>query len=435
MNAEEIRSDWVGKIVDRRFVLLEWLGGFGNSGVFLTELHGLQPQRAAIKLISADKSEIGQRIDESAAATTLSHPHLMKIFESGRSQIDGLELAYLVTEYAEEVLSQIIPERALTPEETREMLDPVIDTLSYLHAKGFVHGRLKPSNILVADNQLKLSTDSLLISGAVQNQPLRHGSSDAPLNSNATITPAVDVWSLGITVIEALTQHPPNWDRRSGEEPTIPKALPEPFREIARRCLRIDPALRCTLGEIKSLLGGNIKPYHEPDHYHLPGDSHKFSKRAPFKIPVLWMIVAFLALLAIIAVMNLRSRMQPLSPSEIQVQSPPSAPAAEAAKGFAEKGQVISRVLPDVPRRASQTIRGAVDVAIRVKVDASGEVSDTTIASHGPSKYFARLALESARSWKFKPAQSNYQAVPSVWILHYDFRRTGTEVTSVEENP
>jgi len=62
--------------------------------------------------------------------------------------------------YADEVLSEILPERALTPAEAKEMLAPVIDTLSYLHAKGLVHGRLKPSNILAVDDRLKLSGDS-----------------------------------------------------------------------------------------------------------------------------------------------------------------------------------------------------------------------------------------------------------------------------------
>ncbi len=68
-------------------------------------------------------------------------------------------------EYAEEDLSQILPERPLTPGEAREMLDPVLDALSYLHEKGFVHGHFKPSNIMVVDDQVKLSCDNLEVAG------------------------------------------------------------------------------------------------------------------------------------------------------------------------------------------------------------------------------------------------------------------------------
>ena len=308
MNAAEIRSDWVGQLVDGRFALLEWLGGSPDSGVFLTELHEPQLQKAAIKLIPATQSQTDRHIADWSAIASLSHPHLIKIIATGRTRIEGIDLAYVVTEYAEEVLSQIIPERPLTTEETREMLDPVIDTLSYLHAKGFVHGHLKPSNILVVDNQLKLSTDTLLVSGAIWKQEPRPRHHDAPLNSSATITPAVDLWSLGMTIVEVLTQHPLAWDRSSGQPPTIPETLPEPFFEIARRCLQLDPARRCTLADVKALLGGTIGAYHEPAQHHPHAVEHKHKHNEPSRIPVAPMIVVFVVLLAIIAVLVLRPK-------------------------------------------------------------------------------------------------------------------------------
>ena len=100
-----------------------------------------------------------------AKAANLSHPHLLRVFRSGRFQIGSTGLVYVVTECADEVLAQIIPVRALTPEETRQMLDPVIEALGYLHEKGFVHGHVKPSNILVVDDVLKLSGDSVAAGG------------------------------------------------------------------------------------------------------------------------------------------------------------------------------------------------------------------------------------------------------------------------------
>jgi TonB family protein len=92
-------------------------------------------------------------------------------------------------------------------------------------------------------------------------------------------------------------------------------------------------------------------------------------------------------------------------------------------------------VLPDVPAKAIATIRGVVQVDIQVNVDTGGSVSDASIASPGQSRYFANLALQSAKSWKFTPAQANGQGVPSVWLLHFQFRQSGVDVTPTEQSP
>src|SRR6516162_6255580 len=94
----------------------------------------------------------------------------MRIFHSGRCEGDGVSHLYVVTEIAEESLSGVIPERPLTADETREMLSPILDALSYLHANGLVYAHLKPSNILVVENQLKLPVDNL----PAANAPAKH---------------------------------------------------------------------------------------------------------------------------------------------------------------------------------------------------------------------------------------------------------------------
>ena len=81
-------------------------------------------QKAAIKLIPADAEDAEARIAGWTAAAPLSHPHLMRLFYTGRCQFDDCALLYAVTEYADEILAQILPERALTPAEVKEMLDP-----------------------------------------------------------------------------------------------------------------------------------------------------------------------------------------------------------------------------------------------------------------------------------------------------------------------
>jgi len=95
----------------------------------------------------------------------------------------------------------------------------------------------------------------------------------------------------------------------------------------------------------------------------------------------------------------------------------------------------VHRDVPDVPPSASATVQGKVTVAVRVSVDATGAVQDAEFTTHGPSAYFARVAMESARKWTFKPPQVNGRATPSTWILRYQFRRSGADVTPQETNP
>src|SRR5271166_4012505 len=115
----EIRENWVGQVIEGKFTLLQWLGGTDWSDVFLTELQGQGSQKAAIKLITSNAGDADARLAGWAEAASLSHPHLMRLFHTGRCEINGAPLLYAVMEYAEENLSQVLPERPLTASETR----------------------------------------------------------------------------------------------------------------------------------------------------------------------------------------------------------------------------------------------------------------------------------------------------------------------------
>lgn len=91
--------------------------------------------------------------------------------------------------------------------------------------------------------------------------------------------------------------------------------------------------------------------------------------------------------------------------------------------------------MPDVSRAATNTIRGHVRVRVRVQVDANGNVSNAEFDQRGPSRYFANAALDAARNWKFQPARVNGRAVPSTWLLQFEFARTGTDVTPEQTTP
>ena len=254
MNISAARESWEGLLVGGRFPLLHWLGGSEHSVVFLTELPGQESRKAVIKLISADDGNAKTRISRWEVTAGLSHPHLIRLFYMGECEINGTPLLYVVLEYAEEDLSQVVPSRPLTPAEAGEMLPPVVDVLSYLHEKGLVHGRVKPSNIMVVANQLKLSCDSIHTIGELGTSVLEPSVYDSPEATTGTMLPAADVWSLGVTLVTALTQHPPTLEKSGQGEPILPESIPKPFHEMVRSCLQRDPNDRCTLENILTCL-------------------------------------------------------------------------------------------------------------------------------------------------------------------------------------
>ncbi len=252
-NQDGPRLEAVGR-PDRQcsFPLRQYLGGSDRSAVFLTERRGRDPQRAAIKLITVDPANTANQLAQWEFAAKLSHPHLLRLFETGSCQLDSVVLLYVVMEYAEENLGQILPQRPLTPEETRDLLEPALDALAFIHGKGLVHGRLKPSNVMAAQDQLKLSSDSLMKVGEPVAGSARASAYDAPEIASGKILPASDSWSLGVTLMEALTQRLPAREIGMGEP--MPETVPAPFMGIAHCCLRRDPERRCSAADIAARL-------------------------------------------------------------------------------------------------------------------------------------------------------------------------------------
>jgi TonB family protein len=249
----ETWKEWQGQVVDGKFYLGQYLGGSDHSAVFLVERQE-NPRKAAIKLIPADPATYQLQLSRWEAARKLSHPHLMRLFECGRCQIGGNTLLYVVTEFASEDLSNVIPTRALSPEETRDTLKPVIEALTYLHDHGLVHGHLRLSNVMAVDEQLKISSDGLAKEGERRSSHRTTRIEDAPEAAGSALSPTQDIWSLGMLVVEVLTQNPPVREGVNPGEPLLPQTLTPPFSEIARNCLRRDPQIRWKLAHIAARL-------------------------------------------------------------------------------------------------------------------------------------------------------------------------------------
>jgi TonB family protein len=252
---------WQGHIINGEFQLGEYLGGSEHSAVFLTELSDAEPQKVAIKFIFAHSPDAELRFARWKMAAKLSHPRLIRIFRTGRCELGNSSLLYAVMEFADEDVGQVLPHRALTPAEARDVLAPVLEALSYLHTQGFIHGHIEPANILAARDQVKLSGDAL-IPVAESDRPAKLPSPyDPPEYAAGSVSPAGDAWSLGMTLVEILTQRLPVWDPAAVNsrnlkqpDPALPETLPSPFLEIARNCLRLEAELRWKVPDIVARL-------------------------------------------------------------------------------------------------------------------------------------------------------------------------------------
>ncbi len=467
-----------------RFPLLQLVGGGDRSAVFLTASDEPAIQKAAIKLLQTAPGEEQLQLARWEEALRLRHPNLVRLFQMGRCELDGSWLLYLVMECADEDLAQVLPRRPLSPAEAREALEPTLDALAFLHGRDFVLTNLRPSNILAVADQLKLASDHLRRAGEPRQRVEELRPYDAPELARGEITPAADVWSLGVTLVEALTQRLPVWDMAKSVDPVLPPGLPEPFAEIVRHCLQRDPGWRWSVEQIQARLErSSTAP--EP----------VFTAAAAAPLPATgsrrwfarWATLALLLLVLIVIglwVFHPRPESQPAAPATApaqqvlqtepaskaepaQEQAPPvpepqttptqeqvppaesavapsfpaPAPAAAApqpereASGAAVPGTVVEQVLPNVLPKARESIQGSVKLGVHVRVDAAGKVVDARLAPAGPSKYFAGVAVDAARRWKFRAPRVGDRSVDSEWLLRFQFERTGTTVQPQQVAP
>lgn len=453
---------FTGRTIDD-IPLAEYLAGGAASATFKTTFSG---QPAVIKLFASDSADA--QLAHLQLTEKLSHPHLLRTLSTGRTELDGTPLVYLVTEFAEENLAQVLPERALTAPEAGEVLRSTLDALSYLHSQGLVHADLKPANIMAIGDRLKLSVDGARRIGEPLDREL--GAHDAP-EAPQKLSAASDIWSLGITLVEVLTQQRPPASSSDATGPAVPESVPAPFREIAHHCLLRTPELRWSIADISAKL--NPKAPAPPtatariDPAPLPIPPARAGSKRPF---ILLAIVAAIVIAIVLFSRTSENKTPVPASTESQSPAPQPAPAPQAATteepapettpatstkvehpaptqhvaeepatgneddsdtpepatSTASSPGVVHQVMPQVLPRAQNSIHGKVRVKLKVEVDSSGNVVDSSFVSRGPSNYFARVAEDAARRWKFEPSSTEARD----WDIEFDFRRGGTQVRS-----
>src|ERR1700683_3615928 len=348
----EAATKQIDQVVGGKFRLGQFVGRTQRTAIFLTEYDGQPVKKAAIKLIPADSVDALAQLSRWKQAAKLSHSHLVRLLVMGRCQIDHADMLYVVMEYAEENLSAVIARRPLDANEARALLGPVVDALAYIHAQGFVHCRLKPSNIMADDDLLKISSDGLCRIGESSGSPGEPGAYDPPEASGGRISPAGDVWSLGMTLTEALTQRLPVWERTNQAEPSLPSNLPPEILDLARHCLRRDPQLRWTVADIAARLQQNSST---PPRQITPSPQTSFANPRAIGGVVL-AGVALVAILGGLLLFRTHSQNQPAASVAVeQPAQPPAQPALQPKVPPQAQPPAQSRAQSSVPAKVQPT--------------------------------------------------------------------------------
>jgi serine/threonine-protein kinase len=147
---------WLGRWKNRRFLgpfVLEKTLGQGGMGIVYRARHALTGQTAALKVLHPqwmDREDLRLRfLREAQALTRLSHPNIVRVFETGAVGDRGyISMELLRGMPLSHYLRQAGP---LEPEIVVELLLAACGALVHVHAGGLVHGDVKSANLFLLE--------------------------------------------------------------------------------------------------------------------------------------------------------------------------------------------------------------------------------------------------------------------------------------------
>jgi eukaryotic-like serine/threonine-protein kinase len=202
-----------GDLIADRYELEELVGTGGMSSVFRARDNQLERQ-VAIKILHehyADDPEYLERFRrEARAVAKLSHPNIVTVIDRG----DDGGRQYIVFEHVEgENLKELVLRSGRLPvQRALELALAVADGLAFAHDHGLVHRDVKPQNVLLSSEGEVKVTDF----GIARSLHMDHGVTQtgtvlgtgeylAPEQaSGRQVSPATDVYSLGVVLWELL---------------------------------------------------------------------------------------------------------------------------------------------------------------------------------------------------------------------------------------
>ena len=140
------------------YEILQTLNEGGMGRIYLARQHALN-RLVCVKVMSIPEGEDADLCRsrfcrEAELLASVSHPHILSIFDFGTTA--DLGLPFLVTEYIEagDLRQRMSPGQAMPVEEVRAIVRQIGDALTHLHSKGILHRDLKPENILMPTGSL-----------------------------------------------------------------------------------------------------------------------------------------------------------------------------------------------------------------------------------------------------------------------------------------
>lgn len=248
-----------GSLLGGRFFLKEVLGRGGSGTVFSAQDTQLN-QRVAVKVLHpglvGDRGV--ERLRREVRAARGTHPHMVTIYDL---HSDG-DVHFLSMELVEgRSVKDLLKERGkLDPGEVVQISAQIAEALASLHSRGVIHRDVKPSNILITpDGEAKLCDLGLarfVTSGMTVTETAMVVGTPAYMAPEQALgkdlTPAVDIYALGLTLYAMLTGEAPLQDvtalstlmRRQRERaPTVRRGCPDAPRWLGRLISRmLEPA-------------------------------------------------------------------------------------------------------------------------------------------------------------------------------------------------
>ncbi len=151
---------------------------------------------------------------EAAILTRLQHPHIVRCYGIVEADEQVFILMDLIP--GETLQTAMAATKPLIPRAALVYLAPLVAALHYAHADGIIHRDLKPANVLIHDNGTLYITDfgiarilsdtSTLTMGMALGTPLYMAPEQI---MGQPVTPAADIYALGVMVYEMLTGQTP----------------------------------------------------------------------------------------------------------------------------------------------------------------------------------------------------------------------------------
>ena len=207
-------DQYIGKLLDNRYEILERIGTGGMAVVYKARCHRLN-RLVAIKILKeelAQDAEFRRRFhDESQAVAMLSHPNIMAVYDVSKSG----DVDYIVMELLEGItLKQYMQKKGgkLSWKESLHFIIQIMKALSHAHSRGIIHRDIKPHNIMVLrDGSIKVADFGIArLTSASQNTMTQEALGSVHYISpeqarGSHIDARSDIYSAGVVLYEMLT--------------------------------------------------------------------------------------------------------------------------------------------------------------------------------------------------------------------------------------